>query len=149
LTFVASAGGYGARLEFVAVIEKIELEHEAAVLISRIADGAMRDALSILDRCSAKGEKITTASVSECVGIANRDYLFKMADYICSFQASQALELLNDIHNNSCDMERLCSDLINHFRNLMIVKTVKQAQSLIIALLMSWKDIKGKALIQT
>ena len=134
-----------ARLEFVAVNENIEIEHEAAVLISRIADGAMRDALSILDRCSAKGEKITTASVSECVGIANRDYLFKMADYICSFQASQALELLNDIHNNSCDMERLCSDLINHFRNLMIVKTVKQPQSLIICTADELERYKGQS----
>ncbi len=134
-----------ARLNFVAKNENIELSPEAAVLISRVADGALRDALSILDRCSAKGEKITPALVSECVGIANRDYLFEMADYICSFNSSQALELLNSLYKNSCDMERLCSDLIHHFRNLMIVKTVKQPQSLIICTAVELKKYKEQS----
>lgn len=120
------------RLEFVAEKEGMEIDEDAAVLISRIADGALRDALSILDRCFSNGTKITSESVSECVGIANRDYVFKFIDYICENQTSKALELLNDFHNNSFDVERLCSELINHFRNLMIAKTVKNPASLII-----------------
>lgn len=120
------------RLKFVASQENISLTDDAATLIARIADGALRDALSILDRCSGTGEEITAEFVSEAVGIANRSYLFELADCFKDGNAAHSLEIINSLHNNSCDMERLCSELINHFRNLMIVKTVKDASALII-----------------
>ena len=120
------------RLQFVAAQEKIDLTDEAAVMIARYADGALRDALSLLDRCSAKGETITPDVVSTCAGIAGKAYLFRMADCIAANNAADALRLIGDLHAASCNMERLCVELTEHFRNLMVTKVVRDPQNLII-----------------
>ena len=120
------------RLKYVAEREDIQLDEGAANLISRIADGAMRDALSILDRCSGINNHITEETVSNAAGLAGKDYLFNLVDYINENNPSEAVSIVNKLHNDSCDMERLCSELINHFRSLMIIKTVKEPKKLII-----------------
>lgn len=120
------------RLQYVSKEENIDLTDEGAMMIARYADGAMRDALSLLDRCSARGETITPAVVSASAGIAGKDYLFKMADCICAADAAGALQLIGELHASSCNMERLCVELTEHFRNLMISKVVKDPSSLII-----------------
>ena len=120
------------RLQFVATQEKIDLTDEAAVMIARYADGALRDALSLLDRCSAKDETITPDVVSACAGIAGKSYLFQMADCIASNNAADALRLIGNLHAASCNMERLCVELTEHFRNLMVTKVVRDPQNLII-----------------
>ena len=120
------------RLQYVASQEKIDLTDEAAVMIARYADGALRDALSLLDRCSAKGETITPDVVSACAGIAGKAYLFQMADCIAANNAADALRLIGDLHAASCNMERLCVELTEHFRNLMVTKVVRDPQNLII-----------------
>ncbi len=121
-----------ARLEYVSSQEGIELDSEAGVLIARIADGGLRDALSILDQCTGESKKVNVETVSKSVGLANREYLFKLSGYIADKNCAAALEVLDFLHNNSCDMERLCSELINHYRDLMIVKTVKNYKELIV-----------------
>ncbi len=120
------------RLRYVAESENIQLDEDAALLIARIADGAMRDALSILDRCSGITENVTTEVVSNAAGLAGKDYLFELVDNINMNNPSEVLSLISKLHNDSCDMERLCSELINHFRNLMIIKTVRNPQKLIV-----------------
>ncbi len=120
------------RLNYVAEQEKLELSEEASLLIARIADGAMRDALSILDRCAGISEKIDAQTVSAAAGLAGKDYIFSLVDNINACNPSEVLNLIDKLHNESCDMERLCSELIRHYRNMMIIKTVKNPQSLII-----------------
>lgn len=120
------------RLKYVAENESIQLDDEAATLISRIADGAMRDALSILDRCSGIDNHVTAETVSNAAGLAGKEYLFKLVDNINENNPSEVLSIIDRLHNDSCDMERLCSELVNHFRSLMIIKTVKNPQQLIV-----------------
>ena len=120
------------RLQYVAGEEKIDLTDEAAILIARYADGALRDALSLLDRCSARGGTITPEIVSACAGIAGKEYLFQMADCIAAQNAADALRLIGKLHASSCNMERLCVELTEHFRNLMVTKVVRDPQNLII-----------------
>ncbi len=120
------------RVMYVAGQENIDLTEDSALLIARIADGALRDALSLLDRCSGSGEKITPDIVSAAAGLAQKGYLFSLVNAIKDRDVSSAFELINTLHNNACDMERLCTELLNHFRNLMIIKTVKNPESLII-----------------
>lgn len=120
------------RLQYVAGQEKIDLTDEAAVLIARYADGALRDALSLLDRCSARGETITPEIVGACAGIAGKEYLFQMADCVAAQNAADALRLIGNLHASSCNMERLCVELTEHFRNLMVSKVVRDPQNLII-----------------
>ncbi len=120
------------RLQYVAQNENIELDDEAALLIARIADGGMRDALSILDRCSGIDNHVTADTVSNAAGLAGRDYLFDIVKYVNENDASAVMNCVYKLHSEACDMERLCTELINHYRNLMIIKTAKNPQELII-----------------
>ena len=121
-----------ARLLYVAGQENIALTEDGAMLIARIADGAMRDALSLLDRCAAYGGEITEAVVSDAAGLAGREYLFSLTDAVASHDSAKTLTLLNDLYNNACNMERLVADLLSHFRNMMLAKSVPNYTDLII-----------------
>ncbi|MDE6659920.1 MAG: AAA family ATPase, partial [Eubacterium sp.] len=120
------------RLKEVAGFENMQLDDDAAILISRIADGGMRDALSILDQCAGRGQHIDSKLVSEVAGIAGREALYELSDAICNQNSGDALNIISNLHQNSYDMERLCVEMINHFRNFLIVKTVKKSRELII-----------------
>ena len=120
------------RMAYIADCENFTADDEALSLIARIADGGMRDALSLLDQCTGHGKHITADIVCDVAGMTGKDHLFAIADAVAENNAGKALEIINELHSNSCDMERLCSDLINHFRNLMIVKTVKSASEILV-----------------
>lgn len=120
------------RLKEVAEKEGMNLSDDGAMLISRIADGAMRDALSLLDRCTSHEGVIDSSVVAQSSGLAGREYIFTLADCILSKDASKALSLINDLYNDSCDMERLVIELTNHFRNLMISKAVKDFEKMLV-----------------
>lgn len=119
------------RLTYVASQEALTLDHEAAMLIARLADGALRDALSIMDQCIGHSRNITLEVVNDTVGLAGKEYLFRLSDAILRNDGAEALDIINDLHNRSCDMDRLCNELINHFRNIMVCKAVKTPQNLI------------------
>lgn len=120
------------RLKEVAEKENMQLSDDGAMLIARIADGAMRDALSLLDRCVSHEGVIDSSVVAKNSGLAGREYIFTLADCILQKNASKALEILNGLYNDSCDMERLVIELTNHFRNLMISKAVKDFEKMLI-----------------
>lgn len=121
-----------ARLTEVAQKENIDLTAEAASLIAALCDGGMRDALSMLDLCSAAGTTVTDRVVQTCCAVAGNDSLFRLADRLQAKDAAGALAAADEMHRNSVDMGRLCEDLIHHFRNLMIVKTVKEPKGLLV-----------------
>lgn len=120
------------RLQFIAKEENAQLERDAALLIARIADGGMRDALSLLDQCMGRNPEINLDVVSETAGLAGRDHLFSLADTVLRQNGGQALELIDGLHKASKDMVRLCEELTGHFRNLMLLKTMRSPQNLIV-----------------
>ena len=120
------------RMAYIADCEGFTADDEALSLIARISDGGMRDALSLLDQCTGHGKHITADIVCDVAGMTGKDHLFAIGDAVAGTNAGKALEIVNDLHANSCDMERLCSDLINHMRNLMIVKTVRTASDILV-----------------
>lgn len=120
------------RLKEVSVKENLQISDDGAMLIARIADGAMRDALSLLDRCSSHDGLIDSAAVASSAGLAGREYIFELCDCILQKDAAKALEVVNKLYNDSCDMERLITELTSHFRNLMVSKAVKNFQDMII-----------------
>ena len=119
------------RLEYVAQQENIQLEDEAALLIASVADGALRDALSLLDRCMGVSDNITSEVVQKTAGLAGRGHLFDITRSIIDKNVKQALEITQQLYNESKDMGRLCQELLDHFRNLMLIKTKKSPESLI------------------
>ncbi len=133
------------RLSQVAKAESFELDDDAAVLIARIADGALRDALSILDQCASRSSKITSTLVSEVAGLAGRESIYELSQALCEKNSTKALGIIDNLYSNSYDMERLCSEMISHFRNLMMVKTVKNSRELIICTDDEYKTISERA----
>lgn len=119
------------RLEYVAQQENIQLEDEAALLIASVADGALRDALSLLDRCMGVSDNITSEVVQKTAGLAGRGHLFDITRSIIDKNVKQALEITQQLYDESKDMGRLCQELLDHFRNLMLIKTMKSPESLI------------------
>ncbi len=126
-----SDSAIAARLQYVAKQEQFELTKEAAELIARLADGGMRDALSILDRCAGT-QSVDLERVNQIVGLAGNRRLHTLADCIARGNVGEALGQVDELHRNASDMTRLCDQLITHFRNLMLAKAVPNPSELII-----------------
>lgn len=110
------------RLLYIAEQEQISLSNDGASLIAKIADGGMRDAVSLLDQCSVCAEDITAEVVSQTAGVAGRDYLYDMLDAVSESDASKALAITAQLYDMSKDLQRLCEELILQFRNIMLIK---------------------------
>ena len=120
------------RLLYISEKENIKLSEDGANLIAKLADGGMRDALSILDRCIAFSENITADVVSEAAGIAGRDYLFALAEAVADKDPAKALDIISQLYDRSKDMQRLCEELAAQFRNIMIaISAPEQTKSMI------------------
>lgn len=120
------------RLGIIAENENITLTHEAAMLISVIADGALRDAISLLDRCIGIAENEVTADiVREAAGLASKNYLFEMCTCTINKNPAKALSIIDRLYGESKDVARLCDELISHFRSLMMIKTVKNPREML------------------
>lgn len=113
------------RIQYIASKEGLTVTDDAATLIAAAADGGMRDALSILDLCASNSSNIDEATVESVCAMAGNDYLLEMADAIKEKDTEKALLLIDRLHNSSVDMLRLLAELTSHYRDLMIVKTVK------------------------
>lgn len=110
------------RLLYIASQENISLTENAAFLIARLADGGMRDAISLLDQCSVCAEEITAETVSDTAGIAGRDYLYNIIEAFSEKNIPAALDIIDSLYNKSKDLTRLCEELIMQLRNLMLIK---------------------------
>ena len=123
-----------ARLRYVAEQEKITLTDDGAELIAKAADGGMRDALSILDRCIAFSENVTAEVVSEAAGIAGREQLFALCEAVADRDPAKALDIISELYDASKDMQRLCEELAAQFRNIMIAISAPDRTNIIVCL---------------
>ena len=108
------------RVEYIAGQEGLELTTDGAELISRLADGAMRDALSILDTCAGVTAKIDADVVRRMAGVTDRSYLFRISDALEAQDGAAALVQLAALRQQSVDVKRLTEELIAHYRALML-----------------------------
>lgn len=120
------------RLLYVASQEGVTLSDGAALLAASVADGALRDALSLLDRCIAISSDIDEDVVRSAAGLARKTYLFELANCVINKNTAKALEIVNRLYGESKDMARLCDELLSHFRTLMLIKSVKNPRDIII-----------------
>lgn len=120
------------RLLYVASQEGVTLSDGAALLAASVADGALRDALSLLDRCIAISSDIDEDVVRSAAGLARKTYLFELANCVINKNTAKALEIVDRLYGESKDMARLCDELLSHFRTLMLIKSVKNPRDIII-----------------
>lgn len=112
------------RLLEVAEKENITLTENAAALIARLSDGAMRDAWSLLDQCVSSDSRVDEEAVRRNSGVADSGYLFAFSDAVIKQKPAEALKLLDDLIGAGKDLCRLIEELTLHYRNLMLTKTV-------------------------
>lgn len=122
------------RLLEVAEKEGVSLERGAAELISRLSDGGMRDALSVLDRCISADTRITTDVVRECAGVADKKHLFAFTEMIARKDTAGCIRLLGELHRGSKDIALIVSELSEQFRDMMLYKTAPDGTELLNAL---------------
>lgn len=122
------------RIKFIANKENVKIDDAAALLIAKFSDGAMRDAISLLDQCMSKNNDISVNVVREASGLADSEQLLHLTDYICKKNASEALNVVNNLYSLSKDMVRLCEELIDYFRNMMIIKTAENCENIVLSI---------------
>lgn len=111
------------RMKYICEKEGIDADEKALNLIARNSQGALRDALSILDQCiSFEGHTIRYNDVIELLGSVNIEQLFDLAESIIKENTKKSLQILNDFIIWGKDVRNLVNDLIDHFRNLMVCK---------------------------
>lgn len=120
------------RLAFVAKQEGITLDGEAALFIARLADGGMRDALSILDLCSSYSTHVDNSVVMAASGLAGGEQIDGLVEALASKDSARAFSLIDELHQGSSDFERVCDQLIGTLRNCMMIKAVPKAQELMV-----------------
>ncbi|MCT4605501.1 MAG: DNA polymerase III subunit gamma/tau [Marinisporobacter sp.] len=120
------------RMTYICSEMNIEVEEGVFRLIARNSDGAMRDALSILDQCISFGlGKITYDDVINILGTVSEDIMFRLIDYIGEQNAKDAMELIQDLVSSGKDIHQFIKDLIEHYRNLMMTKVSKDLEGVI------------------
>lgn len=120
------------RLLYVAQQEDVVLADSAAVLIASVADGALRDALSLLDRCIAMSTNIDDEVVRNAAGLARKTYLYDLAAAVINKNTEKSLDIIDRLYAESKDMSRLCEELLSHFRALMLIKSVRNPRDILV-----------------
>ena len=113
-----------ARLQYVAYQENIDLDDSAARVLARLADGGMRDGLSLLDQCaSATQGELTADRVYQCLGIAGEQRCGELMGYIAAHDTKKALELFNRLYTEGKDLSAMLDEMACLTRDLLVLKT--------------------------
>ena len=115
-----------ARLQYVARQENIPLTESGAELLSRLADGALRDALSLLDQCAAAGGNLDAQAVLDTLGLAGGLQTVKLLETILQRDAQAALLQLNELYQGGKDIGAVLGELSTLTRDLLLCKTAPQ-----------------------
>ena len=130
------------RLLTVAEREGFRLDKKAALLIARLSDGALRDALSMLDVCSAASQDIGEQTVLDCAGLSGRQYLTDLLNACIRGDTAAALGVIADLYGKAKDFSRLCSELVEYLRDIMLVQTLRQPENLLKCSVSELEDMK-------
>ncbi|TYZ27858.1 DNA polymerase III subunit gamma/tau [Selenomonas caprae] len=109
------------RLAYVAEEMQLDAEDEALTMIAVQADGGLRDALSILDQCSALAEgKITAERVRQILGLVGHDWIYRITRALAAHKAQEVLEIIAELLRDGKDLKQIVAELSLHLRSLMI-----------------------------
>ena len=115
------------RLMYIASQEGIELCEDAAIMLSKQAQGGMRDAISLLELCAGSREKITSELVNITVGSSGREEMLRVCEAVCDKDYETIFSAVNEVVQSSRDITVFWQDLISVYRDLLIIKTAKNA----------------------
>lgn len=134
------------RVEKICTESGVGILKEAARLIARMADGAMRDALSILDQCISLGTReISYDDVLAVVGIVNDTFMAEVVDALGGRNVNGILEFVDRLVMDGKDIGQFVSDLVMYYRNLLICKVTGKPEEILEASLETLERMKGQA----
>ena len=116
-----------ARLRLVADSEKIDIDDDALSLIARMADGAMRDALGLLEVCKGQDTKTDAAKAAKLIGVSDDEILFSVANAVLTADYDKIYDICADVYKNG-DIATFISDLVRLWRNMTVCCTLKNAE---------------------
>ena len=119
-------GQIAQRLGYVAGQEGIDLTGEGAALLARLADGGMRDALSLLDQCAGAGQRVDEQEILDTLGLAGNLETAKLMGLIAAHDTAGALETLGRLYGNGKDVSSVLEELSSLARDLLLRKTAPQ-----------------------
>lgn len=116
------------RLEYIAKNENITLDHEAAFMLAHLAQGGMRDAISLLELCSGENRPVTTGLVEEVAGTGGRDSVIKLLNAVCDRDYDTIFAEIGKTFMSSRDIAVFWQDIISFYRDMLVAKTTKNAK---------------------
>ena len=116
----------------VAEREQIPIEADAARLIARLADGALRDAMSILDQCACTGEHITYEFVARTAGVTDTSHTLELAEHLAKKDYPGALQAFAALYQSNREPSLVCQELLSLYRDLMLLKSVKEPDEVLL-----------------
>ncbi len=117
-----------ARLEYIAENEGIVLDHEAAFMLASLAQGGMRDAVSLLELCSGENKPVTAELVEEIAGTGGREVIIKVIEAVCQKDYDTIFAEIGKLFMSSKDMAVFWQELISFYRDMLVVKTTKNSR---------------------
>ena len=115
------------RIKYIAEQEQIEIDDDAARLIARYSQGGMRDSISLLELCASSGSKIDVSVVNETIGSAGRERMMAVANAIADKNYEFLFKEIDEVVTSSKDITVFWQDLISLYRDLLVVKTVRDS----------------------
>ena len=115
------------RIKYIANEENIAIDDDAARLIARYSQGGMRDSISLLELCASSGAKIDVSVVNETVGSAGRERMMDVARAMSEKNFEFLFKTIDEVVTSSKDITVFWQDLISLYRDLLVVKTVKES----------------------
>lgn len=133
------------RLGYIAGQEQAVLDPNAAFLLAKLADGGMRDAVSMLDQCLTVDSHVTTQLVTEITGITGSDYLFSITGQILAGDKGGLLKQVDALYRSSKDLTRFLMELVQHLRSLMLLKADPGCESLLVCSAQELEQYRAQA----
>lgn len=120
------------RLEYVLKEEKVDYEEDALEIISKLADGGMRDALSILEQCLAYDRHLTVENINKVYGLLSNDEKIRLIKLLLTKDMKNVLKTLDHMMSLSIDLKRLTQDLIDVLKDVIIFKNTEDLSLLFV-----------------
>ena len=117
------------RLLYIAKEETISLDNEAARMLAKLAQGGMRDAISLLELCAGGQREITVETVESCVGLTGRDAMLETVNAVANRNYDLLFEQISEVVKSSKDIAVFWQDLISLYRDMLVVKTTSDPTS--------------------
>ena len=115
------------RLKIICSESDIKITEDALKIIAVLSEGAMRDAISILERCAQENiEEINAKDIKELVGLPSLEYIHKVAEGICEYDELKALEGVNQVVENGKDIYNFLWELIKYFKDILVMKATNK-----------------------